>query len=625
MIASGLAPGTTLAGFRIERTIGSGGMGIVYQATQLSLGRQVALKVLAPFVTNDPEFRERFRREGVLQAAVENPHVVTVYEAGESPEGLYIAMRLIRGENLKQRLLGGGLDPAAALEIAAQIGSALDTAHDAGIIHRDVKPQNILLEESTDKAYLADFGLTKASGQSSLTRTHGYLGSLDYVAPEQLRSEPLTASSDIYALGAVLFEALSGQVPFPRDTEAAIMYAHVWDPPPPLSSFRPELAELDDVLLRSLSKEPGERPSSASAMVEEARSAYARIAPARPSGPKPLAAGIPDAPPRESGATVIGRIPALEQAPVPAQPTRGRPFPIVPLAIASAVVLIVGVVAFLAGHSRTGKAVSSVRPVGKGSLVVQAPRSWERIQPPSSVTRALGLRSAYAVSDPGGPLLVAGLASGAPGSPLWAATHQPRARRATVRLQRMQASRYSGIRLTAGRKATLFVVPTTGPSVAVACLDSGKDTDEASCQAVAATLTTGRLVALAPSPSATVARSVNRLVRSLQAQAAGATARLRKATTAASQSIAARRLSTLYATSSRRLATTKAAPEDGRLIHGLAASLIAASSAYGRLARAAQASDGSAYQTAAASVSRAVAGVREAIQAFKGDGYTIGA
>jgi len=209
-------------------------MGVVYEAKQLSLDRTVALKLLATELTQDEAFRERFRREGLLQARLEHPNIVTVYEAGESERGLFLTMRLVRGPNLKDLIVGRELDAGRAMRMLSQVAEALDSAHDAGLIHRDIKPQNVLIG-ARDHAYLADFGLTKGPGAKSLTRTGHFVGTVDYVSPEQIRGERASSHSDVYSLGAVLLEALTGIVPFPRDSEAAVMYAHLSEPPPKVS------------------------------------------------------------------------------------------------------------------------------------------------------------------------------------------------------------------------------------------------------------------------------------------------------------------------------------------------------------------------------------------------------
>ncbi len=294
-----LAKGTTLAGYRLDGVLGKGGMGVVYEATQLSLNRTVALKVLAPHLSDDDAFRERFRREGQIQAAIDHPNIVTVYEAGETEHGLFIAMRLVRGPTLKDMILARELDAGRSLRILRPVGDALDTAHDAGLIHRDIKPQNVLVA-GRDHAYLADFGLTKAMGDTGLTRTGQFVGTLDYISPEQIRGEQATGRSDVYALAAVLFECLSGVVPYPRDSDVAVLYAHMSDPPPKVSEQRPDLPDgLDEVIGTGMAKDPAKRYASAGELLDAAEEAFDQQtrAAATPPGPieVPEEAGIRDA------------------------------------------------------------------------------------------------------------------------------------------------------------------------------------------------------------------------------------------------------------------------------------------------------------------------------------------
>ena len=210
-------------------------MGAVYEATQLSLNRVVALKLLAPNLSDDPGFRARFEREGQVQAGLDHEHIVPVFEAGQSEYGLFLAMRLIAGPTLKQLILDGDLDPRRSVRLLAQVAYALDAAHEAGLIHRDIKPQNILIGRG-DHAYLADFGLIKAPDEARLTGTGQFIGTIDYVAPEQIQGDPATPASDCYALTGVLYECLTGEVPFPKPSEAATLHAHVMSPPPVLSA-----------------------------------------------------------------------------------------------------------------------------------------------------------------------------------------------------------------------------------------------------------------------------------------------------------------------------------------------------------------------------------------------------
>jgi serine/threonine-protein kinase len=271
-----LDKGTTVAGYRIDGVLGQGGMGVVYEATQLSLDRKVALKLLATHLGEDQQFRERFRREALIQAAIEHPHIVTIYEAGDADQGLFMAMRLVRGPNLKDMIVSRELDAGRTLRILSPVADALDAAHEAGLIHRDIKPQNILVS-GRDHAYLADFGLTKAPGEKSLTKTGQFVGTLDYISPEQIRGLKATTRSDIYALAAVLYECLSGVVPYPKDSEAAVLFAHMSDEPPKVTDQRPELpGELDDVVARAMAKDPEQRHATAGELLRNAEEAFGR-------------------------------------------------------------------------------------------------------------------------------------------------------------------------------------------------------------------------------------------------------------------------------------------------------------------------------------------------------------
>ncbi len=270
-----LEPKSIVAGHRIEGVLGEGGMGTVYRATQLSLNRTVALKFLPRELSADPQFQERFRREGPIQAAINHPHIATVYEAGETDQGLYISMCVIEGPTLKDEIRAGSLDAARSLRLLAQVADALDAAHKVGLIHRDVKPQNILIGER-DHAYLADFGLTKSGDGEMLTEAGQLIGTIDYLSPEQARALPATSESDVYSLTCVLYECLTGAVPFDRVSEPAVLYAHMIDPPPRLSERRPDLPPaLDDVIQQGLAKDAADRPVLARDLIRAAEQALA--------------------------------------------------------------------------------------------------------------------------------------------------------------------------------------------------------------------------------------------------------------------------------------------------------------------------------------------------------------
>jgi serine/threonine-protein kinase len=266
-----------IGGFRIEAEIGRGGMGIVYVAEQLSLGRKVALKLIAPALAQDPEFRARFEHEAHTAASIDHPNVVPVYEAGTEDGVLYIAMRYVPGTDLKSLLVTEGpLQAENAARMAAQVGAALDAAHGMGLIHRDVKPGNILYagQDAASHVYLTDFGLTKASSSvSGLTHTGEWVGTVDYVAPEQLDHRPIDARTDVYALGCVLFHALTGRSPF-GGGDVQKMWAHMHTEPPRLTQHSHELAQqFDPVIAQAMAKDPDDRFQSAGALGRAAEAA----------------------------------------------------------------------------------------------------------------------------------------------------------------------------------------------------------------------------------------------------------------------------------------------------------------------------------------------------------------
>ena len=258
--------GTELAGYRIESLLGWGGMSVVYLAEDLRLKRKVAVKLLAAGLAEDESFRDRFLRESELAASIDHPNIVPIYEAGTTGEVLFIAMRYVEGRDLKKRLQRGPLEPTDAIGILAQVASALDAAHARGLVHRDVKPSNVLLDmgarpDGSDHVYLADFGLTQRVAEEAGIGDAGRLmGTIDYVAPEQIAGEEIDGRADVYSLGCVLYECLVGQPPFRRDSDLAVVFAHLETESPTPSAARPELpAALDGVIARALAKEPKQR------------------------------------------------------------------------------------------------------------------------------------------------------------------------------------------------------------------------------------------------------------------------------------------------------------------------------------------------------------------------------
>ena len=266
-----LSTGSTLGDFKVEDEVGRGGMGVVYRAVQISLGRPVALKVIAGSLSDNVAFRDRFVRESRLTASLDHPNVIPVFAAGETDGVLYIAMRYVDGTDLRSLVAAEGkLDPLRAAGVIAQVASALDAAHERGLVHRDVKPANILVASrgGGEHVYLTDFGLTKRSAsESGLTSAGEWVGTLDYVAPEQLRGDHVDGRADVYALGAVLYETLTGQVPFPRDDDVAKLWAHISDSPAMATDLSPEVPRrLAGVARRAMEKDAEDRYDSATDM-----------------------------------------------------------------------------------------------------------------------------------------------------------------------------------------------------------------------------------------------------------------------------------------------------------------------------------------------------------------------
>jgi len=264
----GFAVGSPVAGYRLEERVGAGGMAVVFHAWDERLDRRVALKILAPALAADEVFRRRFLREAKAAAAVDDPHIVPVFEAGEASGALFIAMRYVPGGDARSLVRRAGrLSPGRAAAIVSSVAWALDAAHGAGLVHRDVKPANILVDARPgrpDHVYLSDFGLCKgAPSWSGPTGSGQFLGTTGYAAPEQIGGKPVDGRADQYSLACSAFDLLSGAPPFPREQPQAVIWAHMSEPPPLLTARRPELAAaVDGVLGRALAKAPENRYAS---------------------------------------------------------------------------------------------------------------------------------------------------------------------------------------------------------------------------------------------------------------------------------------------------------------------------------------------------------------------------
>lgn len=465
-----LHPGSRIGGYRIVGLLGRGGMGHVFEATELALDRPVALKILGADLASDPEFRARFEREGRVQAQLDHAHVVKVHAAGEANGHLYIAMHLVRGPTLKALITSGALSPERSLRLLSQVADALDTAHAEGVTHRDVKPRNVLVGPG-DHAYLADFGLTKKLSESAgFTRTGQLMGTIDYISPEQIDGHSATTASDIYSLAAILFEAVTGSVPFPRDSEPAVLFAHMSSPPPLASTVRPELpAAMDAVIAQGLAKDPADRPATAGALLAAACAALDLAALERPvveerdgesattgegGGSRVLrkpftdadfpptmepgsrlvppesdpALAVPDHLPVEFDATPATTRPAAAEAGADETPATARPEPRRPArgaaspparrrgwvlgAIAGGTILA-GAVAGLVAGGQGSKAVSAPAPplantTGNAYLAIGFPAAWHQ-RAASAAGRALGFSAPLTVAGPGGATVDASL------------------------------------------------------------------------------------------------------------------------------------------------------------------------------------------------------------------------
>jgi serine/threonine-protein kinase len=434
--AGSLAPGSTVAGYVIEERIGAGGMAVVYRARDDVLGRLVAVKVLASALADDEEFRTRFLRESRAVAAVNEPHIVPVYAAGNAGGLLYIATRFVADGDLGrlQDAAGGPLPPERAAGLVAQVASALNAAHAIGLVHRDVKPGNILVERvpgRPEHAYLSDFGLSKstAAGESGLTAAGLFMGTPDYGAPEQVTGGRVDGRTDQYSLACVAFRLLAGAAPFGSGHVLSRLYAHVNTPAPALTAIRPELpAVVDEVLAKGMAKDPANRYESCAAFAFALGEALGVETNApRPVVPTPIAAPVPapDGPapvqPRDEGhqpTITFGRwqqhpsVPpggtgSGDAGPVPANPRRNTGL-LVGGTAAAAVLLVAGVIVGIAlsgQHSRTGGPTLAASRPAASTPTASAPAASAAVPPPAEVVNTGTATLVGQLTAPGGALM----------------------------------------------------------------------------------------------------------------------------------------------------------------------------------------------------------------------------
>ena len=326
--------GTPFGRYQLLELLGRGGMGEVWRAYDTTIDRVVALKMLLPHFAQDPDFDKRFRREARAAARLDEPHVVPIHDVGEVDGRLYVTMRLINGTDLQSLLDTGPLEPNRAVHIVEQIASALHSAHQAGLVHRDVKPSNILIADN-DFAYLIDFGIARSNDDTGLTSEGSTIGTWAYMAPERFSSGSIGPSSDVYALACVLYQSLTGELPFPGTTLEQVAVGHIITPPPRPSERRATVpAALDDVIITGLAKQPDDRYQSAIEMASAARQAITdpMIRPpvgpltSTPSQPNPTgAAGHPQTQPYVSNSGPATPAPMHFSASPPPFPTSAPP------------------------------------------------------------------------------------------------------------------------------------------------------------------------------------------------------------------------------------------------------------------------------------------------------------
>jgi Protein kinase domain len=660
-----LDAGTIVAGYRVDGVLGQGGMAVVYRATQLSLNRTVALKLLAGELSDDPSFRERFRREGQLQAALDHMHIVPVYEAGETEFGLFLAMRLITGSTLKELILTNALTPRRTLRILAQVAQALDSAHDAGLIHRDVKPQNILIGQG-DQVYLADFGLIKSHDEAALTSPGQFMGTIDYVAPEQIQGEPASAASDCYALTAVMYECLSGRVPFPHDAEAAVLHDHIVTPPPRLSEVRPDLSPaLDDVIAAGMAKNPALRPPASELIKAAARavsssadpsSADSEVAP--PGQPTRISGiagdGLAGDPTWQltrghgqttaaaataattGGETRISREedsgPALT---APASETRepvgarraasGWLAGLVLIALAAA-----AVAGYLVGHPDRAQAVSFANSAAGGALQVSFPSGWHT-GADTAVIPGLRLQSAVGLTDGDGASFLAGTVTSVNGAALLPAALQSRIRGGrsaadTVLLGSLRVRRYAGLAVRgAPGPVTLYVLPTSSGVATLACVIGRNPRASAAtqCAQIAATLRLHGTRALSLAPSPAYARAVGGALQTLRTATQGPTHALSAAHTRKAQATASSGLSAAYAAATHTLGALAAPPQAAGSQRQIVSALGRLRDGYSAAAAAARSGSANAYRAATRDITRSSGALRRGLDGFRQAGYQI--
>jgi hypothetical protein len=655
--------GTIIDGHRIEERLSSGGMGVVYRARHLRLNREVALKLILPHLVDDPKSRRRFDREMELAASIDHEHVVSVHGAAETPDGdVYLTMQLVDGKDLRQVLdEGGPEDPLRATELLAQIAGALDAAHARGLVHRDVKPGNILIGRRNGRphAYLTDFGLAKRIASAArLTDSAAWVGTIDYAAPEQIFGPAVDARTDVYALGCVLYDLLTDRVPFPQEDVWAKAHAHASAPRPKIADAAPVAIEpanraaFDAVIARAMAIEPSARYQSAGdlgrAAVAAARGLVApapegsvargEAAPSQPGAQSARAAAVATEAGASDGRARRGQTTRSQRWLVPTTDRRTadgasgsgrrrRFAQALAVALVASATCAAGFALAFDGGSPTGSA-SGLR-LSNASIELRVPADWR----PSDLPRIPGISFAdplFAASPRGATRMtvVAGLVE-ATGSTLLPDTLVVEGRQPTsdaVLLGKLHALRYRGVRVhgVAG-PMSVYVAPTDRGVATVVCMRASAPARQSTdrCDAVAATLRLRVGRAFAVGPRRAYADALNRITRRLSAARLGMGRTLFDAESAAGQARTAGRIAVAYGQAGASVAAVGPSPADAAANSRLRAELLGARDAYARLSQAAGRGASDAYLSARESIARRLRGVDAALARLEKDGYDV--